>query len=305
MLLLALQTLAPAFAPVALRIAGAEHAPFLGHASPSFRWSLACGGCKSVVQRCYELRVLDAGTGAAVLSTGRVNSSRLGHEASALGLRSDAAYTWSVVVFGAHSAAAGEVTGVAQASFRSALLRGSDWAGAAWIGGGTALRTGFTLPARKVARATAYVSGAGCFQLSANGEKVAPGVFFEPSWANLPPVRMLYRAYDMTKMLVSGANALGVQTGMCKYGYLGADCPNADPANANCRALILRLNIVFADGTSQNVSSTAAGWKVTTDANPIRYSHLYHGEIYDARLHDASWDTKAWKPSANWTAARD
>jgi len=43
------------------------------------------------------------------------------------------------------------------------------------------------------------------------------------------------------------------------------------------------LALTFDDGSTANfVSSTS--WLATTAANPIRYSHLFHGEVYDANL---------------------
>jgi hypothetical protein len=36
----------------------------------------------------------------------------------------------------------------------------------------------------------------------------------------------------------------------------------------------------FADGSRQNFTTAAAGgaWHATTAANPVYYTHLYHGE---------------------------
>jgi hypothetical protein len=50
-----------------------------------------------------------------------------------------------------------------------------------------------------------------------------------------------------------------------------------------CKASVLRLSVKLADGSTHNISSSSTGgWMATTTANPIRYSHLFHGEIYDA-----------------------
>ena len=45
---------------------------------------------------------------------------------------------------------------------------------------------------------------------------MAPGVFLEPSWANVPMVRMLYRAYDVKALLHPAANGLGLRLGMVR-----------------------------------------------------------------------------------------
>ena len=79
--------------------------------------------------------------------------------------------------------------------------------------------------------------------------------------------------------------------GRCKYGYLngagqGQFCTGAHGASAACRAFRATLSLHFADGTSSNfsTSATSGAWQATTSGNPIRYSHLFHGEIYDANL---------------------
>lgn len=62
--------------------------------------------------------------------------------------------------------------------------------------------------------------------------------------------------------------------------------------------------MTYADGSKQtvqtntNADGTGSGsddvaWVATTIANPTRYTHLYHGEIFDARLEQPGWDTPA------------
>ena len=61
--------------------------------------------------------------------------------------------------------------------------------------------------------------------------------------------------------------------------------------NGAGKAAIVHISVKFADGSAVNVSSSAgggghgmiAGWTATTTNNPVTYSHLFHGEIYDAR----------------------
>lgn len=84
------------------------------------------------------------------------------------------------------------------------------------------------------------------------------------------------------------------------------------------RAANLHMQINFQDGTSQLVLSEApasspsayspsgaanSSWMATTASNPIRYTHLYHGEIYDARLENAINSTFAASSSLDWTPA--
>jgi alpha-L-rhamnosidase len=322
------------FSPTGLRVSGAEHSSqgntrggFVDSSrSLEFRWALSCPGCLAVTQSFYQVTVHEKARGGSstsapstVFDTGKVRAAALRHLSPHAGrLQSNTEYTMELRVWAAvgvppggnaeegHANSSVPLASAATtaSSFRTALLRQEDWAGAAWIGGGTQLRTEFQLPAGKtVASANAFVSGAGCFALTVNGKKVTEA-FLEPSWANLPPARMLYRAYDVKPLLeASPAQALGLRLGMCKYGYLGAFCDNAHGANGNCKAAIVQLAVKYTDGSAQNVSSTAATWMQTTAANPIRFSHLFHGEIYDARMEQRGWDKPGFKPSAEWKPA--
>ena len=74
---------------------------------------------------------------------------------------------------------------------------------------------------------------------------------------------------------------------------LDTECEGAHGAHAKCRAFTAQLLIRYTDGSSQLVRTVAAAgddgdsdalWTATTAANPIVYTHLYHGEIFDARL---------------------
>ncbi len=65
------------------------------------------------------------------------------------------------------------------------------------------------------------------------------------------------------------------------------------------------MSVKFTDGNSFNVSSSANGndWMATTANNPVTYSHLYHGEIYDARLEEDGWDKPGFKAARGWAKA--
>ena len=109
-------------------------------------------------------------------------------------------------------------------------------------------------------------------------------------------MRLLYRAYNVTSLLASGANAAGVRLGFCHYGYIDqAFCVDGHAMRDTCRGFVMRLSIVYADGKTQDVLTTADGsggaaWRGTTAGNPMVYSHLYHGEVFDARMVQAGWD---------------
>eukprot|EP00946_MAST-07B_sp_MAST-7B-sp1_P000380 g380.t1 len=171
--------------------------------------------------------------------------------------------------------------------FHTGLRTKDDWGGAIWIGGFTELRSPvFTLPSTlSVSSATAYASGVGCFDLFINDQVADPNSRLDPGFSTIPTMRILYRAINVTDILAgkSGDYTVGFRLGMCKYGYLETFCKGAHAGNANCRAAILRLSIRFTDGSTRNIT-TGEDWFGTTAYNPIRYTHLFHGEIFDARI---------------------
>jgi hypothetical protein len=184
--------------------------------------------------------------------------------------------------------------------FRTALLE-SGFGNASWIGGGTLLQRQLadvvhpTSSTAKVVNATAFASGVGCFAMKLDNELVSSS-FMDPGWATLPTARVTYRAYDLTSHFTSSQppRQLRVALGMCKYGYQNSFCVGAHAANAACKAFLLSLQVAYSDGTVTMVESSATDgtWKATTAANPIRYSHLYHGEQFDGRVIDtpAQWE---------------
>lgn len=184
----------------------------------------------------------------------------------------------------------------AHGHFQTALTTALDWGGATWIAGFTQARASFTVfPNTTITSATAYASGLGCFDLFLNGQKVADSMM-DPGWSTIPPMRLLYRAYNVTSLLTAGENAAGVRLGFCHYGYVDqAFCVEGHAMRDTCRGFVMRLSIKFANGKTQDVLTTADGaggatWTGTVSANPMVYSHLYHGEVWDSRMEQKGWN---------------
>ena len=143
----------------------------------------------------------------------------------------------------------------------------------------------------------------------------------DPGFSTAPRARLLYRAYDVLPLLINGSSddrnkaaasfVVGARLGFCKYGFLYNECEGAHATHATCRAISLQLTMTYADGTKQTVqtntnaanSSGGVAWTATTSASPTRYTHLYHGEVFDARLEQPGWDTFAAAVDATQTAA--
>ncbi|MFC5001192.1 family 78 glycoside hydrolase catalytic domain [Dactylosporangium cerinum] len=173
------------------------------------------------------------------------------------------------------------------ARWETGLFTTQDWKGAQWISPDAAtaaapmLRASFTLPAKAITAARAYVDGLGFYELRLNGAKVG-GQVLAP--ANTPyGERNLYSTYDVTSALRAGGNAVGLWLG---DGYGPRFSPYGFRWSGPKQAILL-LDVTFADGTHQTVT-TDPSWKWQT--GPITANDLYAGEAYDARLERGGWD---------------
>ncbi len=151
---------------------------------------------------------------------------------------------------------------------------------------------------KTVSKARMYICGLGLFELKINGAL--------PDDTVLNPVNsqyeqtVCYRVFDVTKLLLSGDNAIAVELGNSFY---NENFTMWNTSNAQWRddpKLIAQLHIDYTDGTS-DVISTDTTWKYTTDG-PVTYNSIYYGEKYDARLEIDGWD-KASFDDSSWKNA--
>jgi len=177
----------------------------------------------------------------------------------------------------------GKVSDWSQPAFWSmGMLKPEDWQ-AKWIGaGGSSGRDYFRKEFQvrmPVKRATASICGLGFFDCSINAKAVGDHVM-DPAFTSYPK-RAMYVTFDITGHLQQGTNAAGVV--LCS-------------GRAGGTALILQLDIVYEDGSTQQLV-TDATWKFNADG-PIRYSHEFHGEEYDARKEFPGWDRPGFDDSS-------
>ena len=260
-----------------------------------------CRGTRPLLSAARRLTLTDESAGLSVHSSS-------GHEARSVPaglLRPDREYLLTLDVSGSS----------VSCRVHTALERSADWPGADWIGGGTQLRSTFTVRSAPT-RATLYASGLGCFSLSLNGASVSGAsphsvgsTLMDPGWSTIPNMRLLYTAYNVSSKLRPGDNVLGVRLGFCHYGYIDqAFCISGHAERDSCRAFLMVLSLTYEDGTTHNITSTPARFAATTAANPMTYSHLYHGETIDARMVEDGWDSdpsftlsRKWHPATVYT----
>ena len=199
-------------------------------------------------------------------------------------------------------------------SFEISLLNQDDWQ-AKWIGhefeddvlvGKTRLaarylRKDFALK-NDIKEAWLYVCGMGVYSAYLNGSEVAPEELLKPtlSWYSK---RVYFNTYDVTEMLNSGDNAIGIILEGGRYTsirYNEAN-PNWDGTNHvfgfGIPRLLLQLEVTYKDGKKETVVSDET-WKITNQG-PIRTANEWDGETYDENFdlgdwNKANYDDNAW-----------
>ncbi len=157
------------------------------------------------------------------------------------------------------------------------------------------LRKEFNAP-KQIADATVYVCGLGHYELSLNGEKVGDGEF-TPLWSDYDKT-VYYNTFDVTSMLKSGDNAIGVLLGNGFYNVVGGGRYRKLQIGFGPETLFFKMLIRYTDGTQQEVMSDGS-WKYTL--SPITFNSIYGGEDYDARMEQEGWNKPGfndagWKP---------
>lgn len=298
-----------------LRLEMKENPLGINVTQPRFSWQIASGQ-PSLVQVSYQIQVaatpeqLQSGDGL-LWDSGVVRSDEsvlVPYAGKAL--ESGQPYYWRVKL-GTNQ---GETPWSETGSWSMALLDNSEWK-ATWIGedalsnpgeeigvaGGNNktrlaaryLRKEFTAD-KAVKRAVLYISGLGAYEAYLNGKKVSEDVF-----APMPSMyfkRIYYNVYDVTDLLASDRNTLGVILGNGRYFSMR----NPGMKTFGLPRLLAQLQIEYADGSQATVVSDAS-WKVTSKG-PIVANNEFDGEEYDASLEMAGWnangyDDSAWKVS--------
>ena len=206
-------------------------------------------------------------------------------------------------------ALSGELEGSysAPATFEMGLLEPSDWQGQ-WIGADPSissplLRKNVAI-GKEIASARVYVSGLGYYELSINGSKVSDHVL-DPAPTNYTNdtsysvrERVLYVTHDVTNLLRTGDNAIGVMLG---NGWYSADAkPKVREPYGDRPILLLQMNIELVDGERVRVA-TDESWRISS--GPIAANDIVNGEVYDARLEKNGWNAPEFDDTG-WNVAK-
>lgn len=160
------------------------------------------------------------------------------------------------------------------------------------------LRKPFSLKGAEIASARIYATAAGVYELYLNGEKVGDDEL-APGWTSYRH-RQAYQTYDVSAQLRKGDNSIGVMVANGWYkGRLGWE--NKANHYGDRRAVLVQLHVRYIDGTEEVVGSDPT-WKASTGA--IRFSEIYDGETYDARMEQNGWSEPGFDDSSWGVAER-
>jgi alpha-L-rhamnosidase len=190
------------------------------------------------------------------------------------------------------------------AAWSMGLLQQGDWTGD-WIGYDKLRQAGVSLPpppylrkefvvTKPVRRAMLYATALGLASVHLNGRLVSEDRFL-PGWTDYTK-RVLYRAYDVTKLVKRGKNAVGAILADGWYsGYVGYG-GHRDHYGTKPR-FRAQLQIEYADGSAETVA-TGPDWKASSGA--VREADFLMGETFDARLinkwDQPGFDDSQWEP---------
>lgn len=272
---------------------------------PRLSWRLQSER-RGTIQTAYQIQVaasaqsLDNRTDL-IWDSGKVGSAQSVHVCySGPSLQSRARYYWQVRVWTND----GEVSHwSALAWWEVGLLRPADWQ-AQWITStidtdplkptpSPLLRSTFEL-CGNVRSARVYTASLGLYELHLNECRVGDELF-TPGWTSFEK-RLQYQVYDITDLLKSGANAVGVVMGDGWYRWVPFH-KFGHRNNGKPFGLLLQIEVVYEDGRTQSIV-TDTKWKAAT--GPILYSEIYNGEVYDARLERDGWAGSAYDDS-DWS----
>ena len=156
--------------------------------------------------------------------------------------------------------------------------------------------------------ARAYICGLGMFEMYINGQRVGKdyyvpnetmyGIREEGYEYNIKVdehrfknFRVMYLAYDVSRLLRKGENDIRVILGNGWYSALGRNLPKGWISPFGTPRLLCQIEIEGKNGASTTVCSDST-WEVRK--SPIVFNHIYLGEEYDARLESSD----EWLPVA-------
>jgi hypothetical protein len=278
-------------------------------ANPALDWILQTSdpSARGLTQSAYQILVASSQNRLAkdtgdLWDSGKVASDQTYQIAYAgASLKSDEAVWWKVRIWDG----AGKVSAwSAPAPWTMGVLNPNDWH-ARWITAPASLQGGsnntFLLrhefsAKSKLKRATVNICGLGQYEISINGRNVTTNVL-TPGWTEYTKT-CLYDTYDVTALIQSGDNAVGILLGSGMYRVAkGGRYAKFERSFGPLQA-IARIRLEYEDGSTA-IIGTDESWRA--GISPMTFSSVYGGEDWDARLDQKGWnnpgfDESRWLP---------
>lgn len=274
---------------------------------PQLSWKLTAGpiGLRQTAYRIRVSTVFPQDSTHVIWDTGRIPSDQsVGVPYQGPPLQARQRYYWTVDVWTNQDTTAW----VSQpAHWEMGLLTAADWQGT-WLSevGDTAtaprpaplFRKTFTAHAA-IQQARLYITGAGYYEAYLNGERIGNHVL-DPAFTRYDK-RILYVTYDVTQLLTTGINALGVILGNGWYNQHTRSAWDFDKAPwRHAPTFRCQLEITFTNGQRQ-IISTDRSWRVAP--GPILFNGIRNGAYYDSRKALPLWSTPGFN-DATWAHAQ-
>ncbi|KAK7746615.1 hypothetical protein SLS62_009336 [Diatrype stigma] len=278
----------------------------IGETKPRISWRFA-GNATEWEQSAYELEVVrGTGNNTHIYAQNSSESVLVPWPEAALGTAEQAS-----VRARAHGGAGQASTPWSDwVTVETGLLSTEDWSGAVPIAADngteptgpkrpTLFRKAFGVGS-EVASARLYITALGLYEAEINGNRVGDHVL-SPGWQSYNH-RHVYDTYDVTDLVKSGENAIGITVGEGWYvGRIGFDYTRNGWGDT-LGALAL-LDLTLQNGSAVQVK-TDLSWQASS--SPILTSDIYDGEKYDSRIEAdvAGWSTPSFDAS-DWLAVKE
>jgi alpha-L-rhamnosidase len=267
---------------------------------PRFTWQMI-DSLNGAEQSAYQIFIGTDSTEVAdrnanVWNSGKIKSAKnlVAYEGSPL--KPFTRYYWSVTIWNQEKNHSLNST---VAFFETGMIDPKNWQGT-WISDSREIdlkpapyfRKEFGLHG-KVKSARLYIATAGLYEYYINGIKVGDHKL-DPAYTRFDR-RTLYLSYDITQLIHTGSNAIGVILGNGWYNHQSTAVWYFDKAPWRGRPKFCSdLRLTYDDGTSETIS-TGTDWK--TSPGPVIFNSIYTAEHYDARLVQDGWNTTGFNDS--------